>query len=143
LLVQTELAQSAGTVQLWPGVQRLQDVAPPQSTPLSLPFRTPSVHVGAWQITLQDSVAQSEPRMQRLPSGQPGQEPPQSISVSEPFNVPSPQDGVTHMLLMQTPLEQSAPAAQPLPTAQLVQEPPPQSVSVSVPFRTPSVQSAA
>jgi hypothetical protein len=41
--LQKALAQSFGDVQPWPVVQRGQE--PPQSTPVSLPFLTPSVQV--------------------------------------------------------------------------------------------------
>jgi hypothetical protein len=139
--VHTELEQSPGTVQAWPGVHRLQDVEPPQSTPLSPPFWIPSLQVGAWQATLHERLAQSEPRTQCCPGMQPAHVPPQSTSVSEPFNVMSMHDGVAHMLLRQTPLEQSAAMPQMPPTAQAGHVPP-QSTSVSEPLRTPSLHSA-
>ena len=90
---QTELVQSVGRVQLLPGVQRLHDVAPPQSTALSPPFSMPSVQVAVWHVTLHEPLSQSEPETQTLPGGQPGQVPPQSWSVSEPFFVLSMQLG--------------------------------------------------
>ena len=46
LLKQIALAQSLAEIQPWPLAQPAQ-MPPPQSTSLSLPFLTPSEHVGA------------------------------------------------------------------------------------------------
>jgi hypothetical protein len=85
----TELAQSLGAVQVWPGGQRAHVLDPPQSTPLSLPFLTPSLHLGVWQVTLQTPLVQSEASPHCSPSAHLLQLPPQSTSVSDPFLTPS------------------------------------------------------
>jgi hypothetical protein len=61
---------------------------PPQSTSVSLPFFTLSVHVGALHVLAVASHTlsrQSAPTRHFLPSAQPPHEPPQSTSVSFPF----------------------------------------------------------
>jgi hypothetical protein len=62
--------------------------------------------------------------------------PPQSTSVSWPFLTLSKHEAPVawQMPPPQDPLEQSALARQPLPSAQVGQVPPPQSTSVSLPF---------
>jgi hypothetical protein len=54
LLVHVPLAQSVPVVHASSAPQRGQarrvPVGPPQSTPVSVPFFTPSVHVGAWHV---------------------------------------------------------------------------------------------
>ena len=65
-------------------------VAPPQSTSVSVPFLTPSEHVGAWQtLATQTLLAQSLATVQPPPAPQPAHEPPQSMPVSAPFLTPS------------------------------------------------------
>jgi hypothetical protein len=70
-------------------------VPPPQSTPVSLPFSTPSLHVAFWQTPpVQTPVVQSPPMRQPSPGPQSGQvPPPQSTSVSAPLSTPSMQVG--------------------------------------------------
>lgn len=90
---------------------------------------------------------QSVPAPQVLPPAQRAQlvEPPQSMAVSLPFLTPSLQDTSAQSSPVQTPLTQSLPAVQSLPTAHLFvpAQAPPQSTSVSVWFLTPSLQVAA
>jgi hypothetical protein len=69
-----------------------------------------------------------------------GHVPPQSTAVSEPFITPSVQLAPWQMLLVHTPLWQSAETVQPEPFGQFVAQVPPQSTPVSLPFFTPSVQ---
>ena len=61
---------------------------PPQSTSVSVPLRTPSLQVGAWQVWLaglHTRLVQSDPKRQCLPTAHGGQvPPPQSTSVSIP-----------------------------------------------------------
>src|SRR5690606_29813196 len=65
---------------------------PPQSTPVSPPFCTPSSHDGAWQEpSVQTPERQSVGAPHCLPVAQEVQEPPQSVSDSSPFRIPSPQ----------------------------------------------------
>jgi hypothetical protein len=66
-------------------------VPPPQSTPVSAPSRTPSVHEGAAQRPLtHEPTTQSLPTRQARPSAQGAQvPPPQSTSVSLPSLRPS------------------------------------------------------
>ena len=47
--VQTLLMQSALPTHVWPFAHSGQ-VPPPQSTPVSVPFLTPSLHAGALQV---------------------------------------------------------------------------------------------
>jgi hypothetical protein len=122
-------------------------VGPPQSTPVSEPFLTPSVgtQVGARQVPpVQTPLTQLAPLVPHiLPSAQGGQsEPPQPMSVSEPFRTVSPQEAATHRPIVQTPLTQSVGAVHPCPAGQRVAHMavgPPQSTPVSEPFLTPSV----
>jgi hypothetical protein len=66
-------------------------VAPPQSTSVSVPLRTPSAQVGVWQtFPEQTPPAQSDATAQPAPSVHVGHiPPPQSTSVSGPFSTPS------------------------------------------------------
>jgi hypothetical protein len=68
---------------------------PPQSTPVSEPFFTPSVQLAWAQVPeLQTAVTQSLGAAQESPGAQaPHAEPPQSTSVSAPFRTPSVQAG--------------------------------------------------
>jgi hypothetical protein len=114
--VQIALTQSLGPPHGCPFAQRTQLAdGPPQSTPVSLPFFTPSaqfatrqkppvqtplehcapaVHVG-WQMPPeQPPTTQSVERKHVPPVAQPGQlPPPQSMPVSAPFLTPSVQVG--------------------------------------------------
>jgi hypothetical protein len=99
------------TEQLWVGPQGVQ--APPQSTSVSLPLRTVSLHAGAEQIaSLHTPEPQSPPKPHPAPSGQPGHEPPQSVSVSLPLMIPSVQLGAWHELAVHTCEAQSDAALQ-------------------------------
>jgi hypothetical protein len=68
--------------------------------------------------------------------------PPQSASLSPPFGRPSVQLGGWQRVELHTPLTQSRPRAQPLPSAHAAHCPPPQSTLVSEPFLTESPQPA-
>jgi hypothetical protein len=86
--------QSAAAEQLWP-LAHAPHVDPPQSTAVSLPFRTPSLQVGARQMPpTHTALWQSAPEPQPSPAGHAAQLcPPQSTSVSAPFFAPSAQLG--------------------------------------------------
>jgi hypothetical protein len=108
---------------------------PPQSTSLSLWFRTPSSQVAAWQIeSTQRSLMQSACTLQVvfgshfLQSG-----PPQSLSVSAALRTPSAQVAAAQVPSMQESVTQSVPARHERVSGQGGQAPP-QSTSVSVPF---------
>jgi hypothetical protein len=89
-------AQSDGDVQVLPSWQAGHD--PPQSTSLSLPFFTASVHVGAAQRPLtQTPDAQSFPAWQLAPGAHAAHAPPQSTAVSVPFWTWSPHVGARHV----------------------------------------------
>ena len=76
--------QSVATAQLRLLAHGLQ--VPPQSTSVSLPFFTPSVQPGVWQIPdLQNVLAQSPSPEHFLPTAHLGHVLPQSMSVSVPF----------------------------------------------------------
>jgi hypothetical protein len=118
--------------------------------PVSLPFFTPSMQVGARQTMvapLQTPLAQSLEAVQPIPGGHPGQvPPPQSAPVSLPFFTPSMQVGAWQVpgVPLQTLSWQSLPALHFLPSPHRAQVSlPPQSTSVSLPSRTPSAQLAA
>src|SRR5438105_1783456 len=83
--------------------------APPQSPPVSFPFRTPSLQEGAMHTLLHTRLAQSPPILHMRPSAQGGQLPPQSTSVSSPFFTMSLHMGIRQMLAMHEPLAQSPP----------------------------------
>lgn len=99
---QTRLTQSSSNLHPCPVGQRLVCPAQgkaPQSTPLSLPFLTPSAQLAFWQIpAVQTPSRQSSlwshfrPVAQRLPCARQSG-PPQSRSVSAPFKTMSPQVG--------------------------------------------------
>src|SRR6187401_3581264 len=83
--------------------------------PVSLPFFTPSVLVGAWHlspvpVSLQTPVRQSAPTLQAFSASHFVQSPPQSTSVSFAFFVPSLQLAAMHSFVarLQTPDGQSA-----------------------------------
>jgi hypothetical protein len=69
---------------------------------LSLPFRTKSVQLGGWHVTMQTPLAQSPPCPQSWPTAQSGHAlPPQSASVSVPFWTASVHEAAWHTLLTQ------------------------------------------
>jgi hypothetical protein len=142
-LLHTRLKQSVATAQADPVPQPGQ--LPPQSTPVSSPFRVLSVHVGAGVMQTwptQTRPAQSVFTPQRSPSKHgPQLLPPQSMSDSVPLRTPSSQPGAAHVPSRQTPLWQSVPTAHADPTSQPAQLPP-QSTPVSAPFFRPSAHVA-
>ena len=141
--MQTLLVQSFPVTQLFPSAQ-VGQVPPPQSTAVSVPFFTASLHVAAWQtFPVHTPLLQSEATLHTLPALHPGQLPPQSVAVSVPFLTESVQVGAWHTLLEQTPLVQSLGALQPWPVAQAPHVPPPQSTPVSAPFLILSLQVGA
>ena len=113
------LTQSAGTTQPTPAAQAGQ-ASPPQSTPVSAPFFTPSLQAGGRHVPLpQTWLEQSEDVLHASPVAQGGQiGPPQSMAVSAPSSAPSLQE------------------------MQAGQRAPPQSTPVSSWFWTPSEQVA-
>jgi hypothetical protein len=91
-------------------------VPPPQSTSVSAPLRTPSVHAGAWQtFPVQTPLVQSAPVVQPWPGVQSAHVPPQSTSVSVPLRTPSLHAGAWQTFPVQTSLVQSAPVVQSSP----------------------------
>ncbi len=80
--------------------------APPQSTSVSPPLRTPSAQVGAWQRPpVQTPLSQSVPPPQPSPAGQPAQAgPPQSTPVSVPSRTPLVHDTGWQTPAVQMPL---------------------------------------
>ncbi len=82
---------------------------PLQSTPVSVPFFAPSVHVGFWQVLeMQLADVQSALLAQPWPFGHLfGHVPPQSVPVSGPFLMPSEHDGA-----WQVPLTHDCPFEQ-------------------------------
>jgi hypothetical protein len=114
----------------------------PQSTSVSVWFRTPSEQVAVRQSPpVHTPLLQSPPaRHVRFVSqrGQVWLAPPQSMSVSSPFLTTSEQVGIWQREPAQTPLLQSIAVPQALPAAQVAPQTPPQSMSDSVRFSTPS-----
>jgi hypothetical protein len=151
--------QSAETAQERPGPHVFPwatQVAPPQSTSVSMPFLKPSAQPGAAQRRvegLQNPEVQSVGAAQPIPFAHvfawaTQVAPPQSTPVSVPFFSPSVQLGVAHSFeALQKPEVQSVGAAQPIPSAHVfpwaTQVAPPQSTPVSLPFFTPSVHVGA
>jgi hypothetical protein len=135
---QTRLMQSLPVPQLSP-VSQSGHAPPPQSTSVSVPLSTPSVHVAGWQAPERQWLLwQSDPTKHAAKSAQGEQVgPPQSTSVSPPFRTPSVHSGVWHVV-EQKPVVQSACTLHGWPTPQGGQ-PPPQSTPVSAPFLTRSV----
>jgi hypothetical protein len=151
--VQTPDAQSAGAAQPRPVTQSLSQPLPlPQSMPVSSPFATPSLQVGAAQRPLSEQTPDRQslaaPHVESSAHAS-GQSPPQSASVSEgPFFTPSLQVGAAQTPLAEQTLEaQSVSSWQSRPSAQashpLPRSAPPQSASVSSPFFTPSTHAGA
>jgi hypothetical protein len=86
--VHTSVVQSVGAPHVWEGPHFAQS-APPQSTPVSEPFRTPSIQFAArHKPPTQGTPVQSPGVTQALPALQGGQVPPQSTSVSVPSLMP-------------------------------------------------------
>jgi hypothetical protein len=87
LPMQTPLWQSAPTLHTLPAAHALQ--LPPQSTSVSVPFFTVSVHVAAWHLSGEPEhtpLWQSDGTRHVLAFAHlPQLEPPQSMSVSVPF----------------------------------------------------------
>jgi hypothetical protein len=81
-------AQSEHFPQLAPEAHPVVQL-PPQSTSVSSPFLTWSVHVGAQTPLAHDRPTQSASIAQPLPGPQSEHGPPQSTSVSSPFFAPS------------------------------------------------------
>lgn len=106
------LVQSLPELQTWPTAQRLAapQSVPPQSTPTSSPFVTPSSQAASEQVPpVHFPVAQSlSIRHVSLVLVHLLQRPPQSIEVSLPLNCPSAHVASRHMLLAHIPLAQSA-----------------------------------
>jgi hypothetical protein len=87
-----------------PGKQAVQ-VPPPQSTSLSAPFCTPSLHEGIAQVPPTHTwLVQSDAIEQLFPGAQAGQVLPQSTSVSVPFLTPSLHEGAWQTPPAHTPL---------------------------------------
>jgi hypothetical protein len=149
LPTQADAAQSVSTVQPPPTAQSFGH-EPPQSTSVSVPFRTESLQLALAQVPPEHlplaGSAQSEFALQPLPTAHvDGQPPPQSVSGSGPFLTPSVHVGVAHLPPVHLPLAgsaQSLSSAHDKPAPQGLQLPP-QSLSVSSPFRTESPQPAA
>jgi hypothetical protein len=108
----------------------------------SLPFNTPSLHVGAAQCSVprvHTRLVQSFVTKQPALSAHAGQLPPQSTSVSLPFSIPSPQLVAWHVPFEQATLSQSSLVAQCWSVTQRAHPVlPPQSMSVSSWFSMPS-----
>src|SRR5262245_50526546 len=116
-------------------VAHLLQLGPPQSTSVSLPFRTASEQVGAWQIEAAHTpLTQSPLTPQPSPARQVApQLPPQSMSLSFWSCVPS-EHVAAQWPTWHRPPWQSALTEQILLKPHCGQDPPPQSVSVSLPF---------
>jgi hypothetical protein len=138
--LQKVLAQSVVPPHTLP-VPHAAQAPPPQSVSVSVPFLTPSVHVGWQTLPVQRPPAQSPLILQARPGPHFfAQLPPQSTSVSVPFFLPSVQ--LMQTPPVQSPFAQSLAAAQAWPSAHGGQVAPPQSTSVSVPSFTLFVQLA-
>ena len=122
-------------------------VAPPQSVPVSKPFFSMSLQLGAWHaFVVQTPLAQSLAPPQAWLVAQRGQVvvPPQSVSLSPPFFTASEQVAALQVPDVQTPLAQSPATVQILFVAQRMHAvDPPQSASLSPWFLTPSPQVGA
>ncbi len=119
--------QSESTVQPWSGPHFLglnpDAHEPPQSTSVSLPFWTPSAHVGTRHVfCLQTPCRQSSAASQICPGAHVAPHaPPQSMSVSSPFFVPSSHVAGTHSLAR----EHTWPASQSVLSRHATQAPSP------------------
>jgi hypothetical protein len=133
------LAQSSFTWQAMPIPHAGQ--VPPQSMPVSPPFRAWSLQLGTWQVpALHTADWQSTDAPQSSPALQARAHcPPQSRSVSPPFLLPSSHVAGRHTPSTQEAVTQSVGNSQRLPSWQ-GEQPPPQSMSVSASLGKPSVQ---
>ena len=132
--------QSPLPLHIAPPPQRCVQIVPPQSTPVSVPFRTVSVqdgatHTFAVQTPFRQSVASAHTLLV-VHFEQSG--PPQSVSISAPFFTLSMQVGITQIPEAHARLVQSRGRLQPH-GPQL----PPQSTESSSPFFCPSAQLGA
>jgi hypothetical protein len=129
-------AQSPFATHICPTLQRVAQVAPPQSMSVSPPSSRPSVHVDAAHasvVALHSTVAQSLSTRQLCPAAHLVEHTlPQSTSVSPSSSTPSPQWLATHseVIWLQNIDAQSALCAQCWPVAHVAQAPP-QSTSLS------------
>jgi len=140
---QLPVMQSPGTWHILSWAQRVVGAhAPPQSLSVSVPFITPSMQVGAWQVVAQTPDEQSVAALHFFPTAHTGQGPPQSTSVSVPLATLSVHVGSWQALPTHTPLWQSPALPQMAAVGHFAQEPP-QSTSLSVPFRTRSLHVGA
>jgi hypothetical protein len=116
-------------------------MGPPQSVPVSLPFFTPSVQVGAWHVAPEHTPLAQSLGMAQPPPAVHGAQigPPQSVPVSPPFFTPSVHLGVWQMFPVQTPSTQSVGSEHAFPSAHGGHAGPPQSTAVSWPSFIPSV----
>jgi hypothetical protein len=132
------LPQSVPLLHVFPTAHAGHD--PPQSTSVSVPFFTVSVHVGlAQSLFLQRPLVQSPSTPHPEPTGQRGHAlPPQSTPDSLPFFTLSEHVGTAQAPELQTPLPQSVASSHALPVGQGAQVPP-QSTSLSSPFFVLSV----
>src|SRR5260221_185474 len=143
-LVQTRLAQSAAAPHFLPSTHVAHpEAGPPQSLSDSVPFNTPSAHVGSWQTKFVHTVlAQSAGTLHTFIAAQSAHvPPPQSVSVSVPFLIKSLQVAPAHLPPLHESVVQSAPTRQRCVSLQAGQAPP-QSTSLSVPFFSLSSQTA-
>src|SRR5205085_78922 len=125
---QPKRAQSAGALHVLPLAQPAH--APPQSTSVSEPFRTPSVQVSVHLPPAHTPDAQSPGAAPAFRSAHLGHAPPQSTSASLPCLTPSLQLASTHPSALHTPEPQSLPSLQLRLPPHLPQVGPPQSTSV-------------
>src|SRR6266487_303186 len=120
LLVHTRLAQSAAALHFLASAHGLHpEAGPPQSLSDSVPFSTPSMHVGFWQmLVVHTPLEQSAASLHAFIGAQATHAPPpQSTSVSVPFLTLSAQPAFWQTFVVQTPFWQSVPVAHPLPAA--------------------------
>ena len=120
------VVQSPSAAQLNP-VAHLAQLVPPQSTSLSSPFFSPSLHLASLQRpSVQTKLRQSSLKRQLPPDGQRlgVHVSPQSVSDSLPLRTPSSHLGAAQAPLLQTPDEQSRGTRQVWPVTHGVQLPP-------------------
>jgi hypothetical protein len=140
--VQTSLVQSAATLQARDG-PHIGHVVPPQSTSVSVPSSTTSVHMTFWhRASLQNAIVQSVASLQMPPTPHFGHVvPPQSTSVSSPLVTPSVHDGPASTPTSLPPLPPDGTPPAPLrPPFDVL---PPAPVSPPVPLSPPESGCAA
>ena len=138
------LVQSEGTLHTVPSTHVEVHTGPPQSSPVSALFFTPSVQLGRQNDPEHASPTQSSSTSQSSPGAHVApQTPPQSTSVSSAFFTRSEHVGARHFFVVmeQTPLTQSPASWQVSFVRHVAPQTPPQSVSVSSEFLTPSAHS--